>query len=78
MKELDCIIIDDTEYAIMNEVIDNDVKYVFLVNPNNHSDIMIRKLMANDDDSYLPLANEEEFNLACMLLFKDSVKAPEE
>ena len=39
---------------------------------------MIRKVMANDDDSFLPLANEDEFNLACMLLFKDSTKKEED
>lgn len=73
MMELPSVIVDDQTYAIFNQVKDGNVTYVFLVNPNNQSDIMIRKLMGDDDDSFLPLANEEEFNLACMLLFKKSI-----
>jgi len=71
MKEFEVMTIDDKEYAIVNEITENDTTYIYLVNTNNEADVMIRKSSKEDKDTYIPLDNDEEFNLANLLLFKN-------
>lgn len=67
-KELEIMTIDGVDYAILKEVKNVGTTYVFLSNVANSEDMMIRK-SANDED-YVPLDGDKEFELACLLLFK--------
>ena len=62
MKEVEIMNIDNKDYIIMKEVIENETSYIFLSNVNNPDDVMIRK--SNDNKLYIPLENEEEYRLA--------------
>ena len=53
---------------ILKEVKNVGTTYVFLSNVANSEDMMIRKSV-NDED-YVPLDGDKEFELACLLLFK--------
>lgn len=70
-REVEIITINDTDYMIMKEAEHNGITYIFLSNPNDPADIMIRKNSKENEDEYGPLENEEEFNIACLALFKD-------
>lgn len=74
MKEYEIITIDNKDYAIVNEIEENGTNYIYLVNPSNEADVMIRKSAKEDKNTYIPLDNEEEFNLANLLLFKEVYK----
>ena len=60
--------VDGVDYAILKEVKNVGTTYVFLSNVANSEDMMIRKSV-NDED-YVPLDGDKEFELACLLLFK--------
>ena len=70
-KELEVITIDNKDYAILKEKEYNDTTYIFLSNVANQDDIMIRKSSEEDKDLFVPLENEKEFNISCLLLFKN-------
>ena len=67
-KELEIMTIDGVDYAILKEVKNVATTYVFLSNVANSEDMIIRKSV-NDED-YVPLDGDKEFELACLLLFK--------
>ena len=67
-KELEIMTVDGVDYAILKEVNNVGTTYVFLSNVANSEDMMIRKSV-NDED-YVPLDGDKEFELACLLLFK--------
>lgn len=71
MQEFEVMTIDNKEYLIVNEIEHKGNNYIYLVNPLNELDVMIRKQSKEDKDLYIPL-NEDEFNLANLLLFKKS------
>ena len=71
MQEFEVMTIDNKEYLIVNEIEHKGNYYIYLVNPLNELDVMIRKQSKEDKDLYIPL-NEDEFNLANLLLFKKS------
>ena len=77
MKELEVITIKDKDYAIIREVKEENTIYVYLVNVEDENDIMIRKSSKQDENLYIPLENEEEYNLASMLLFKTTYEKSE-
>ena len=74
MKEYEIITIDNKDYAIVNEIKENNTTYIYLVNIKNEADVMIRKQSKEDNDTYIPLDSDEEFNLANLLLFKETYK----
>lgn len=67
-KELEIMNVDGVDYAILKEVKNVGTTYVFLSNVAKSEDMMIRKSV-NDED-YVPLDGDKEFELACLLLFK--------
>ena len=67
-KELEIMNVDGVDYAILKEVKNVGTTHVFLSNVANSEDMMIRKSV-NDED-YVPLDGDKEFELACLLLFK--------
>ena len=58
----------------INEIEYKNTNYIYLVNPKNELDVMIRKQSKEDKDLYIPLESDDEFNLANLLLFKETNK----
>ena len=71
MKEVEIITIDDKEYGIIKEVNYKDTSYLYLSNINDDEDSLIRKTNSENKNIVEPLKSEQEFELACSLLFKD-------
>lgn len=74
-KEVEVITLGDKEYYILNEVKHNGVTYIYLSNVIDRDDTLIRKSSKDDLDMYIPLQSEEEFELACLLLFRNKKDA---
>lgn len=74
-KELEVITLGDKDYYILNEVKRNGVTYIYLSNVIDRDDTLIRKSSKDDEDMYIPLQSEEEFELACLLLFRNKKDA---
>ena len=74
-KEVEVITLGDKEYYILNEVKHNGVTYIYLSNVIDRDDTLIRKNSKDDEDMYIPLQSEEEFELACLLLFRNKKDA---
>lgn len=74
-KEVEIITLGDKDYYILNEVKRNGVTYIYLSNVEDKDDILIRKSSNEDDSLYVPLESEDEFELACLLLFRNKKDA---
>lgn len=74
-KELELITLGDKEYYILNEVKRNGTTYIYLSNVIDSDDSLIRKSSNEDETMYIPLESEEEFELACLLLFRNKKDA---
>lgn len=70
-KDVEVIVIDKKEYAILKELEINSTTYLYLSNLVDKDDIMIRKLDKFDNDTIIPLDSDKEFDLACSLFFKN-------
>ena len=70
-KELEVITLGDKDYYILNEVKRNGVTYIYLSNVLDKDDTLIRKSSKDDEELFIPLETEEEFELACLLLFRN-------
>ena len=69
-KELEIITLGNTDYYILSEVKFNGVTYIYLGNVLDKDDTLIRKSSKEDEELYIPLESQEEFELACLLLFR--------
>lgn len=69
-KELEIITLGNTDYYILSEVKFNGVTYIYLGNVLDKDDTLIRKSSKEDKNLYIPLESQEEFELACLLLFR--------
>lgn len=59
-KELEIIQLDNgLEYIVLDEIHYKTNKYLFLANYSNPEDIMIRKMLINDDSSLLAVDDLE-------------------
>ena len=74
-KELEVITLGDKDYFILNEVRRNGTTYIYLSNVEDKDDTLIRKSSKDDDTLFVPLDSEEEFELACLLLFRNKKDA---
>lgn len=74
-KEIEVITLGDKEYYILNEVKHNGTTYIYLSNVIDRDDTLIRKSSKEEEDLYIPLESEEEFELACLLLFRNKKDA---
>jgi len=72
MKNLEILSIDGSDYYILKEILHNKVYYLYLMNVEDGNDMFIRKANEQNQDIVLPLDSDEEFDLACALLFKKS------
>ncbi len=70
MKEVEVVEIDNASYVVLKQVVHNDTAFLYLSNINDEEDTMIRKA---DGDMLVPLASEEEFEIACNLLIKQGL-----
>lgn len=70
--EITTVILDNgIEYIIVDEVNYNDNKYIYLTNINDEEDFCIRKsIIVNNEEMYIGLDNDDEFNLALELYSK--------
>lgn len=63
---------DGIEYAILEEIVYGDKKYVYLTNINDYEDFCIRKVIKEDNSEFLVgLDDDSEFDLALMLFAKN-------
>lgn len=72
--ECEILTIDGKDYAIIREIDNKNTTYLFLSNVEDSNDCIIQKLSEEDHDTVVPLDNENEFNLACGLFFKNTIK----
>lgn len=73
-KELEIITLGNIDYYILSEVKNNGTTYIYLANVLDRDDTLIRKSSKDDEDLFIPLESEEEFELACLLLFRGTGK----
>ena len=73
-KELEIITLGNIDYYILSEVKNNGTTYIYLANVLDKDDTLIRKSSKDDEDLFIPLESEEEFELACLLLFRGTGK----
>ena len=63
---------DGIEYAIIEEILYGDKKYVFLTNVNDYEDFCIRKVIVDGAEQFIVgLDDDAEFDLALMLFAKN-------
>ncbi len=74
MRDVEVMTVDDKDYIVMKEVMENGTSFVFLSGVDNPDDVMIRKSSPHDPYLYIPLESEEEVHLATLLFFKQNEK----
>lgn len=73
MKDVEVVEIDGVEYAILKEIKHNDNTYVYLSNIKDNEDILIQKLDLDDPNTTIPISDDNEFEIACNLLLKNTI-----
>ena len=69
-KDVEVVTIRNNDYAIINEIPYKDTVYLFLSNLNDEDDAIIQKL-DKDMDTIIPLDDDNEYDLACNIFFKN-------
>ena len=64
---------DNIKY--LHEAKRNGTTYLYLSNVDDIDDTLIRKSSSEDETLFIPLESEEEFELACLLLFRNKKDA---
>lgn len=64
------ITFNDVEYYILDKINYNDVVYFFFVNSSNMDDIIVRKVITENNGFYLSQLEENEFD-AVMEIYVD-------
>ena len=70
MIDVDTITINNKEYIILKEIINNNNHYCYLSNINDNSDIMIKKIIIENNEEYFINLTQDEFYLALNLFIK--------
>ena len=72
MADLDILTLENNkDYIVIDTLVNEDNKYLFLVNKEDDNDIVIRKVIKKEDGEYvIKLDNEDEFE-EVMYLFKE-------
>ncbi len=75
MINLDILTLENNkDYFIIDTLINEDSKYLFLVNKEDENDVVIRKVIKKDDGEYvIKLDSNDEFE-KIMYLFKEKQK----
>ena len=74
MKEVEIYTIDDKEYMLLDKVTKNEDTYLYLSNVVEGNDYIIRKLDRNDQETMIPLDDENEVKKAILLLTNKSIE----
>ena len=76
MKEVTLITLDDgKEYAVIDELILRNTKYLYLVNSIDQDDFIIQKLVdINSYDEIIGLDDDSEYDLALVAFANKNVK----
>lgn len=64
---MNTVTIGTKEYAIIDEITSNDIKYIYLANVKNPKDVCVRKEVKEE---LLPLDDEKEFKKSMLLFVK--------
>lgn len=65
MEDVKYITIDGNDFIVVDEILINNVKYVYLANEKESSDLRIKKINIINDEEYLVnLKDHEEFKKA--------------
>ena len=75
MIEVDMLTLENNkEYMIVETLLNEGNKYLFLVNKDDNEDIVVRKVIQKEDGEYIvKLDNDDEFE-EIMYLFKEKHK----
>lgn len=65
MEDVKVITLDNKEYIIADEIIINNIKYVYLTNEQDFLDFSIRKIeVENNEEFIVKLDSDQEFDMA--------------
>lgn len=74
MVDNSAIKIDNKKYLVVDTIINDNYKFVYLVNEQDEDDFIIRKQIERDEKNYLvPLADVDEFQIG-LSLFQEKNK----
>ena len=72
---MDTIVLDDgIEYAIVREDVINGTEYTLFANVNDNSKICFRKTVIEDEEYYIGLDSDKEFDLVSAHFTKSLLK----
>lgn len=72
---MESVILENNEYVIVDEITDKENNYVYLVNISDPNDILIRKLIKEENKEYLVgLKDEHELQNALNLFTNKNTK----
>lgn len=72
MVQVEVMKFDNKDYIILKEIVENNIHFLFLSNLEDPNDMRICKSTSADPNHYVSLENEEEFQLASLLLFQEA------
>lgn len=52
--------LEGKEYILMNKIIIDNITYLFLMNENDPDDLLLRKIINNNENELHPLDDEKE------------------
>ena len=78
MADLDILTLQNNkDYIVIDTLINEEKKYLFLLNKEDDNDMVVRKVIKKDDGEYVTkLDSEDEFE-EIMYLFKEKHKGDE-
>lgn len=69
-QTVNCVNINDIDYIILDEINIEGIKYIFLVNENDENDLLLRKVIIQNNEEYLDLLdNQEEIDKALVYYY---------
>ena len=66
--------IDGKKYLVVDTIVDQDKKYVYFVNENDVSDLLIQKEIKENDKTYLVNLDDKDEFVKSMYLFEEKNK----
>lgn len=69
-QTVNCVNINDIDYIILDEINIEGIKYIYLVNENDENDLLLRKVIIQNNEEYLDLLdNQEEIDKALVYYY---------
>lgn len=66
--------IEGKKYLVVDTIIDEDKKYVYFVNEDDMSDLLVQKEVIEDDKTYLVNLDDKDEFIKSMYLFEEKNK----